>query len=130
MTITELVRIAHGNAIKKGFYGDFGDDKRNFGEIIALIHSELSECLEAHRTDKIVPDDDIARFYAFEADWDNQETIDNFEANVKDSWPDEIGDAVIRIADMAGANGIDLESFIIAKMKYNATREKLHGKRY
>lgn len=43
--IDGLVQQAHQNAIDKGWY----DEPRTFGEMIALMHSELSEALEDHR---------------------------------------------------------------------------------
>jgi NTP pyrophosphatase (non-canonical NTP hydrolase) len=53
-----------------------------------------------------------------------------FENYIKNSFEDELADVVIRIMDLCGYLHIDLEAHILAKMQYNATREKLHGKRY
>ncbi|MBE3093707.1 MAG: nucleotide pyrophosphohydrolase [Actinobacteria bacterium] len=43
---------------------------------------------------------------------------------------EELGDAMIRIADLAEYLGIDLDKEIVRKMKINETRPRLHGKRY
>lgn len=42
----------------------------------------------------------------------------------------EIADAVIRIADLCGNLGIDLEAHVAAKMEYNKYRPHKHGKAY
>ena len=42
----------------------------------------------------------------------------------------ELADAVIRIADLCGYMGIDLEAAIREKMAYNATRPHKHGKNF
>jgi NTP pyrophosphatase (non-canonical NTP hydrolase) len=47
-------------------------------------------------------------------------------------WPnfqEEIADALIRLFDLAAANGIDLEAQIQSKMERNAGRPWRHGKR-
>lgn len=53
---------------------------------------------------------------------------------MKDGKPEgiavELADAVIRIADLCGALGIDLEEVIAKKMGYNESRPYRHGKRY
>ena len=46
MRIREAQTIIHEIAKEKGWYDD---GERNFGEQIALIHSELSEALEHKR---------------------------------------------------------------------------------
>jgi NTP pyrophosphatase (non-canonical NTP hydrolase) len=43
---------------------------------------------------------------------------------------DELADAVIRIADMCGAFGIDLERHVVEKLEYNRHRPRTHGKVY
>jgi NTP pyrophosphatase (non-canonical NTP hydrolase) len=73
--------------------------QRNVGELLALVHSEISEALEGHR--KSLPDDKLPHRPMFEV---------------------ELADAVIRILDIAGGYGLDLGGAFEEKMKYNATR--------
>lgn len=121
MNINEYCKIAHQDAIRKGFYED---GERNYGELIALITSELSESLEAHRKNDWASKD-IRDFVPF-----NQSMEEDFKESIKDSIEDEIADAVIRIFDLCGYLDIDLEGHIEAKMGYNRLRPKRHGKRY
>ena len=44
--------------------------------------------------------------------------------------PSELADVVIRVLDFCYTEGIDLESIIDAKLAFNATRERLHGKSF
>jgi NTP pyrophosphatase (non-canonical NTP hydrolase) len=44
--------------------------------------------------------------------------------------PSELADVVIRVLDFCYTEGIDLESIIDAKLAFNATRPKLHGKTF
>lgn len=48
--INQLAQDVYKNAKEKGFYDD--GKANNIGERIALIHSELSEALEADRKNK------------------------------------------------------------------------------
>jgi NTP pyrophosphatase (non-canonical NTP hydrolase) len=53
---------------------------------------------------------------------------------VKDNKPEglgvELADAVIRIADLCGYLGVDLEEVIKAKINYNSKRPYKHGKKF
>lgn len=100
-TITQWISECHGNAKAKGFW----DKERNVGEMLMLIVSELGEAVEAHRHAK-------------------------HGVGQKDTFEDELADTAIRLFDLCGGLGVDLEKQIEWKMSFNKTREKLHGKSY
>ncbi len=91
----------HETAKSKGWW----DADRNNGEALCLIHSEVSEALEALRVGN-PPDDKIPEFSGAEA---------------------ELADVVIRIMDLSHARGWNVGAAIIAKMEMNKGREKMHG---
>ena len=106
MEINELIESSHKNAVEHGFW----EKDRNFGEVIALIHTELSEAYEEYRNHKEI-----------------NETY--YEENGKPCGiPSELADVVIRICDFAGGENIDLEKIIKEKLEYNKTRPYKHGK--
>ena len=96
----------HNWAKRKGFW-QVGED-RNDGEMIALMHSELSEALEAIRHGN-PPDDKIPEFNGYEA---------------------ELADCVIRIMDVAIARNLRVAEAIVAKMAFNEGRPYKHGKEF
>ena len=130
MTVNKLVKVAHEGAMNKGFH----DKKVEMGTLLALIHSEVSEALEAHRSGKMMSEEHVGTLQHFIDDpVDEIEStggIDWFENNVKETFEMELADIVIRVADLCGLYGIDLESCIIAKIRYNSTRAYKHGKEY
>lgn len=98
MTIKELCELSHLTATEKGFW----EKERNDGELIALMHSELSEALEVMRSKR----------------------------KTKSTVGEELADCVIRIADFCEARNINLEKEIFNKTQYNKTRSKKHGKKF
>lgn len=125
MTIYNLVEKAYSNALEKGFH----DKEQSVAEMLMLIVSELGEALEAHRTGKVLNSLEFSQINGIVIE-DIYSSKEGFEKYIKDTFEDELADVVIRIADMCGYLGIDLERHIKLKMVYNGTRERLHGKAY
>ena len=120
---TELVKglnesacYIYENNKAKGFW----DKPRNVGELLMLVTSELAEALEAQREDK----------FASMEEFDKSHTPESFKAYIKDSFEDEIADAIIRLLDLCGGLQIDIERHIQLKVAYNETRQRLHGKSF
>lgn len=128
-TLNELRDEIHENAKNKGFW----DSPRETGTLLMLCVSELAEAMEADRKSRYA---DLEAYRSCTmADDILSEDFDiylesSFEKLIKDTFEDELADTIIRILDLCGAKGIDIEKHIELKMKYNATRERMHGKKY
>ena len=101
-----LAAVLHETAIEKGFWdGEIGYDK--IGNKLALVHSEVTEVLEAIRKNK-----------------GSEEVVE------------EIADIIIRTLDIYAAmrNTGDLthslDEVLFNKMEKNKARPKLHGNRF
>lgn len=77
------------------------------GEKIALMHSELSEALEADREG--LQSNHIPGFLGIE---------------------EELADVIVRVFDFAGRHKLRLGEAFFAKMRMNVDRPYRHGKRY
>ena len=133
-SLNRLSKEAYNNSKKHGFHDS--DNVETGSELfhlfvsqkLALIHSELSEALEADRKNNYCAGDS-----GYLSDIVNQP--DNefkylFEKYIKNTFEDELADVLIRIFDLCGWLNIDLDKHIEMKMKYNSLREKKHGKEY
>lgn len=99
----ERAEAARANSAAKGFW----DGPRNKGEMLMLIVSEVAECLEGLR--KGLQDDHLPHRSMEEC---------------------EIADVIVRCLDYSAGFGLDVGGAIVEKMRYNAGREHLHGKRF
>lgn len=93
MRINDLCQEAYAIAKSKGWH----DEPRETGTLLALIHSEVSEALEADRRGD------------------------------KENFAEELADTCIRVFDLCGSMGIDLEKAIMQKMERNKGRSYKHG---
>jgi len=125
MEIKNLMQQIHENNKAKGFW-EGGKEGKNVGESLMLCVSELSEALEAHRKGRIQPNYiDLSL-----ESTDDKEFAKAFELNIKDTFPAELADTVIRIFDICEGFGIDLEYHLAKGLRYNKTRPFKHGKSY
>jgi NTP pyrophosphatase (non-canonical NTP hydrolase) len=145
-SLNQLRDEIHANAKEKGFY----DNPREVGTMLMLVVSELAEALDADRADYFC---DFSKYEecrkeAFEFKHKQETDVrfmprspysiqsseeiekDAFERYIKDTFEDELADVIIRTLDICGYLKIDIERSVLAKIKYNKTRDKLHAKRY
>ena len=128
----ELAKEINTNIRNKGFWDSMDkaveelQDSHNYGQLpksivkatkdafiaqkIALVGTELSEAIEGMRKP-------------------------NYEANgygigIKDSFADEIADTIIRLLDLCGELGINIDAQMEWKMNYNKSRGAKHGKEF
>lgn len=120
--INNLAVQIHANAKSKGFY----DSEKNIGEMLCLIHSEVSEAMEADRKDRYATTS-IVGINGWVKDVD---FLRAYKEKVKDTFEAELADIMIRVMDLAAFKGIDLEQFIKANMRNNSLRPHKHGKKY
>jgi NTP pyrophosphatase (non-canonical NTP hydrolase) len=85
------------------------DPKRTFGDQMALIHSEVSEALEAYRDIGLKPR--------------------TGEGGKPDDVASEFADILIRLLHYSRCHNIDLELEFRRKMRYNWGRAYRHGGR-
>lgn len=100
--LAAAVRRCHGAALAGGWWHDVKTGERierNKGELLCLIHSEISEAMEGER--KNLMDEKLPHRRAAEV---------------------ELADALIRIFDYAGGFGYDLAGAVVEKLAYNAKR--------
>lgn len=101
-SVSTLQALCHGAAKAGGWWTNLATGEpldRNVPEMLCLIHSEISEAMEAHR--KTLMDDKLPHRKGIEV---------------------ELADALIRIFDLGGGLNLDLAGALVEKMAYNSKR--------
>ncbi len=106
MTIKELQATAYSNATILGW----NEKHISFTEMIALIHTEVSEALESYRDNEPVS-------------YLNNE----FNPSKPCGVASEFADILIRVGHYSELLGIDLEAEVKRKLEYNLSRSYRHG---
>jgi NTP pyrophosphatase (non-canonical NTP hydrolase) len=104
MNLNQLARHCYKQAVTIGWW----EEHRDFGTIIALIHSEASEAYEEYRNHK-----PLGTVY----------TVNGKPEGI----PAEMADIIIRVLDFCGRNAIDIQQIVEDKLEYNKTRGHRHG---
>lgn len=110
-TVTDWQRAVHALAVAKGWHPKMSKTEKmaRIPERLALIHSEVSEALEAYRSGEEMWMIDLGP---------NEKPV---------GFASELADVVIRVLDLAQELGINIESVMKLKHDYNKTRSYRHG---
>jgi hypothetical protein len=106
MNLNELRDKAYRCAVKHGWH----EEEYSNEHFLCLVISELMEAVEADRSEKHT-NRDIFEYYMKQRRRDDEEFMYAFKHDIKDSVEDELADACIRLLDLAGLRGYDLDSF-------------------
>lgn len=124
MSLNDLAKEAHQISVEHGWW----DPEPTFGDLVALMHSELSEALEEYRAGRPMV------WYACEEDESGTMCGDacslynlGAECEYRSKKPEgiavELADCIIRILDWAGHEGVEMDRIFGAVKNHCPTWE-------
>lgn len=125
--LSDIAEKANATSRRKGFWSL---TNKTVGDIVALIHTEVSEVMEEYRKghrNNYVYAGDKSWLDPTEEEWDIIATLANNGIKPK-GIPLELADIILRVLDFAEEEGIDMDAAVAAKMLYNETRPYRHDK--
>lgn len=112
LSINEILLDAYATEVSKGWHDGDPEEKKSLPIFVALVHSEVSECLEAYRE------------RGFD-EW--REPVDYNPDGKPCGVASELADTIIRIAAYCAHMKIDLDTALRVKLEFNKSRPHRHG---
>lgn len=129
MNINELAKEVHALAIEKGWW----EKPPSIPEALCLIHAELSEALEEYREGKPLVYGTCALGlsgceYSGECEMAGHPSEPGVTGPCKpEGIAVELADVLLRTLDLMAYLGVDIDAVVMAKHRYNKSREYKHG---
>jgi NTP pyrophosphatase (non-canonical NTP hydrolase) len=127
--LEDMQREVHEINIEKGWF----ETNRTFGDGIALLHSELSEALEAYRDhgtkDATEQRPENHGHWCKARGWSGPCPSQECPTPKPEGVGSEYADVLVRLLDACERDGIDLAFEFERKVAYNRTRPHRHGGR-
>ncbi|KHD34099.1 nucleotide pyrophosphohydrolase [Clostridium acetobutylicum] len=121
MKINELVKEAYNNAFEHGFWDDF--------KTIQSVADDIPFSEEYRETKKTLKNNAICTRLML-ITGEVAEAMEGLRKNDMNNFKEELADVAIRLGDLCGGLGFDLEEEIKKKMEINKSREYKHGKAF
>ena len=126
MNIQDLVKEAHENAKKHGFWEDVEMLVHEYDEIDILEAAMCKEWIDGCKSD--LSNAICTRLMLIVGEV--AEAMEGLRKNDRANFQEELADIMIRVFDLAGGLEVDLESEIKKKMEMNKSRFYKHGKSF
>lgn len=140
--LNALADECHATAREKGFWDPAISN--NVGEMLMMVVGEIAEAHEEYRAGRPIGLIEYEHMgvesHTYRRTMRRLEPLGRPGTDIdpEDSivmspgkpvgFPTELADAMIRILDICGGLGIDIEEAMRIKMDYNTTRPRMHGK--
>lgn len=129
MNINQLAKEVHENAVAHGWW----ENPPSIPEALCLIHAEVSEALEEYRDGKPL----VYGTCALGLDGCDFSSVCEMAGHPSEPGvsgpckPEgvavELADVLLRTLDLMESLGVDIDAVVMAKHRYNQSREYRHG---